>query len=250
VAARKRHQQPSAAQTLDQIESSGDKLVQWVLDNPVTILGTLVGVLLIAGVWGISRDLSVGEVDDSSAALALAQEQFLAAMGSTPTSLEVNEPANPETARQVRSEYVGRFEAVASEHAGSTAAALAQLEAGKLLEALDDVDAAIAHYEAGLDDVDPDNAARGMLYARIGAAHESAGRWLEAAAAYEAAAGVAGYVIAPEALADAARSFIHAGERDRALETQARLEAEAPSYRLSPYLKAQLEELRDEPQAD
>jgi tetratricopeptide (TPR) repeat protein len=246
VARKKRHQQPSAAQTLDQIESSGDKLVQWVLDNQVLILGTGIAILLVAGVWGFSRELGAGSVDESSSKLAQTHDQFLSAMGSSPNSLEVTEPANPQTARDVRTEYVERFRGVAIDFPGTVAGALALLEAGKLFEELGNDTAAIESYQAGLEEIDPANAASGFLHARIGAVHEDTGRWSEAADAYESAAGVAQYELKSEALADAARSLIHAGERERALGVYAQLQSDAPTYRVSPYLEAQIDELRSQ----
>jgi tetratricopeptide (TPR) repeat protein len=243
--ARKKSRHPdSAAETLDAIESWGDRAASWISENPTPILGTVVAVLVLAGLIGLTRDTLDASAEESATALARVQHDYRVAMGGTPGSIEIPEPANPETARRIRTEAIADYEAVAAEHAGTSAGALALLEAGKLQQQLDDNAAALASFQAGLDSVDADDTIRAFLLARMASVHEVEGRYAEAADAYERAAEVPGYALRFDALADAARCHALAGQADRALALEERLRAEAPDARIPPYLEARLAELR------
>ena len=85
---------------------------------------------------------------------------------------------------------------------------------------------------------------RAFAQVRIGAAQEAAGRFAEAGDAYAAAGEITGYPLRFDALADAARSYSRAGNRDGALAAFTRIEMEAPDYQLPPYLRARRAELR------
>jgi tetratricopeptide (TPR) repeat protein len=250
LARRKKRHPDSAAQTLDELESLGDRLLAWVNENATLTLGVAAGILIVAATWGYVGQRRSELENDSAVALAQALGDYRVAMGATPASIEISEPANPETGRRIRSEYIGRFEQVAAEYAGTTAGALALLEAGKLQQALGEDAAAEATYQRALDDVSAGDPVRGFLLTRLGSVHEAAGEWTEAAEAYAAAAAVPLFPLRYEALADAARSYAVAGERTKALDTFARLESEAPDYRVPPYVEARLSELRDAPSGE
>ena len=102
MAQKKRQQPDSAAETLDAIEGFGDRIVHAVTENPTPILATAVGILVVAAVFGLTRDFSDSGASESAAALARVQAQYRTAMGGNPGSLEVPEPANPETAERLR----------------------------------------------------------------------------------------------------------------------------------------------------
>ena len=89
----------SAAATLDQIQSRGDRLAEWMAANPAILLGTAVGILVIAGGYGLFSSLRTDSLETASAALAKVDNEYREAMGAAPESLEIVEPANPETAR-------------------------------------------------------------------------------------------------------------------------------------------------------
>jgi tetratricopeptide (TPR) repeat protein len=245
VATRKRRHHPeSAADTLEAIESWGDRAARWIGEHPLPILGTAVAILLIAGVIGLTRDTLTADASESAAALARVQHDYRIAMGGTPGSIEVPEPANPETARRIRRDTIAEYEQVAAEHAGTTAGALALLEAAKLQQQLGEPDAAIETYERGLDSVGADEPVRAFLLTRLASVHESAGRYAAAAQTYEQAARVPGYALRYDALADAARNHAQAGDAERALAAQDRIASEAPDMKLPPYVEARLSELR------
>jgi len=241
--ARKKHQPDSAAVALDEIESQGDRLVAWVTENPKPILGTAAAIILVAAVWGISAQMAESKLDASAAALAQVQEEYRVAMGASPGAIEIPEPANPETARSVRADFVTRYEAVAEEHAGEKAAALALIEAAGLEIELGQPDAALARYDQILATLDENDVIRAFALVRLGGLHESQDRFAEAGDAYAAASEIAGYPLRFEALADAARVYATAGNRDAALAAFARIEAEAPDFQLAPYLSATKSEL-------
>lgn len=241
---KRRHHPESAAETLEAIESWGDRAARWIGEHPMPILGAAVAILLIAGVFGLTRDTLSADASESAAALARVQHDYRIAMGGTPGSIEVPEPANPETARRIRQDTIAEYEQVAAEHAGTTAGALALLEAGKLHQQLGEPETAIETYERGLESVDADAPVRAFLLTRLASVHESAGRYAQAAETYEQAASVPGYALRYHALADAARNHAQAGDAERALAAQDRIASEAPDVQLAPYVEARLSELR------
>jgi len=245
--ARKKRQPESAAHTLDDIEGLGDRLAVWVGENAMLILSLAAGILIVAAIWGFSVQRMREAESASGAALAIALGDYRTAMGATPGSIEIAEPANPETGRRVRSEFVERFEQVAAEHAGTPAGALALLEAGKLQQTLGDTQAAAASYQRGADSVSDAEPVRGFLLMRLGSVHETEGAWAEAGGAYVSAGQISEFPLRYEALADAARSYARAGDRTRALDAFAQLESEAPGYKVVPYVEAQIAELRGTP---
>lgn len=243
MAKKKRREPDSATETLDAIESWGDRIVNIVSENPTPILAGIVGVLVIAGVVGLTRDYSDSGASESASALARVQGDYRIAMGGTPGSVEIPEPANPETARLLRIETITDYEEVAGEYSDTPAAALALLEAGKLQQQLGDSVAAIASFDRGLDQVGPDDPIRAFLLSRQAAVHEADGQYAEAGAAYQQAAAVPGNPLRFDALSDAARTYVQAGDSDQALAAYARIQAEAPDYRMAPYIEARLAEL-------
>jgi tetratricopeptide (TPR) repeat protein len=244
-ARRARKQQPeSATETLDEIESFGDRLVDWVGQNPYVILGTAAGILLVVGAVAMTLEWRESSRVAAAAALASVQGEYREAMGASPAAVEIPEPANAETAKRVRSEYIAKFVAVADDYDGSTAAALALLEAGGLQQQLGDNAAALETYRKALASVAKGDPMRPFLHLSIASVHEEAADWGEAAAAYRAAADVADFPLRWEALADAARCYRAGGDGAQALAAYEQLQTDAPDYRLAPYLKAQYAELR------
>jgi tetratricopeptide (TPR) repeat protein len=233
----------SAATTLDEIESLGDRLAVWVENHSAAVLGTALAVLVLAGAYGFYTSSRSGGSEEASAALAQTQADFRKAMGSPADALDIEEPANPETARRARARFVDRFLAVAQDHAGTPIAALARLEAGQLQEELGEVDQAVETWRTAAQDARA-GAARALLLERIGGALEEQGEFEEAAAAYEDAFGIADYPLRYEALADAARCHAEAGNADRAIELFDRIESEAPDVTLAPHLASLLRETR------
>lgn len=207
------------------------------------VLGTAIAVLTLAAAYGFIDSSQSSSRDEASSALARVSEEFRAAMGASPSAIETTEPANPEMARAAREEFIERYRDVAVEFAGTPEGTLAWLEVGTLQRDLGDRSAAIATWrEAAAGSGQPDLEA--LLLGRIAAAHEQQDEWLEAAEAWEAAAGIESFPLRLNALADAARCFAAAGEDRRALDAFTRLEAEAPDLRLPDHVKAELEELR------
>lgn len=241
--ARKKHENP-AAEALDELESLGDRLAQWVSENPALILGSVLGVLVIAGGYGFYASSRDRGLDRASAELARVESDYRDAMGASPDNYEIPEPANAAAARATREQFLPQFEEVAASHAGTAVGALAALEAGNLRYALGDPDAALASWRGAADVTPAGEIARAVLLRRIADAEEAAGRWPEAAEAHGEAASVEAYPLRYAALADAARCYAEAGDEERALAAFDRLETEAPEARVPPHIRARLSELR------
>jgi len=233
-----------ATETLQEIESVFDRLGRWAAENPRQVLGLLGAILLVAAllsIWDWARDRrELG----ASAAVARVQAAYLSAMGAPAGSFEVVEPANPETARQVRREFVVRFIEVADEHAGTASAVAARMEAAALQDQAGDHEAALESWRSAADEASNGSALQGLALERLARALESRSRWEEAGIAHERAGGIEEMPTRFQALGDAARCFAEAGEPERALAIFQRIESEAPDAVLPAHTKARLLELR------
>jgi len=237
------HSKHAPADTLEQLQSLGDRLIHWVSTNPVLVLGTAGAILLVAATIGGVRAWRDASADEASRALAAIQREYVLAMGGEPGALDVPEPANPETARQVRTEYVERFANFAREHRGTPAQAFAALEASRIYEALGASEPAREIVQQAADDLPARSAVRAVVLRRVAVLAEAAGDFEAAAQAHLAAADTPGYPLRLAALADAARCWAEAAKVDEALALYARLRSEAPDYQLSPHVRARLDEL-------
>jgi tetratricopeptide (TPR) repeat protein len=233
-----------ATETLQEIESVFDRLARWVAENPRQVLGLLVGILVVAAslsLWDWNRDRGATR---ASAAMARVQAAYLSAMGAAPGSFEVVEPANPETGRQVRQEFVARFLEVADEHAGTASAVTARMEAAALQDQAGVPEAALENWGRAASEAEDESALKGLALVRLARALESRSRWEEAGVAHQEAGGIEEMPTRILALADAARCFAEAGDVERALAVFERIETEAPDAALPAHTKARLLELR------
>jgi tetratricopeptide (TPR) repeat protein len=237
------HRKDEPADTLAELESLGDRFAQWVGANPVPVLAVLGAVLLVAAAIGGYRAYAHARADRASAALSKLQDELVVAMGGKPSDLSVPEPANPETARTVRTEFTDRYLALAKDWDGTATAALALLEAGQLQERLGNRDRALELWTQAAGSARNDSPAFGVIQSRIGHLQEDLGDLEAAARAHEAAASVAGFPLRAEALSAAARCWGEAGKPEQALAAFQRLKTEWPEYRLEPHVEARLLEL-------
>jgi tetratricopeptide (TPR) repeat protein len=241
VARKAKH--PDPAEAIAEIESMGERAIEWVGDNAKAVLSVVVICLLLAGGYGYFDAVKTRRENAASEALAEIRDGYLMAMGASPGALEVPEPANPAAAEPVWLEYGERFGALAQEYPGTAGAAIARLEQGNLVAAAGDEAGAIEIWRSAIARLSGSSPLAGVLHQRIGQALENAGDWVAAAQAYEAAAAIGAYTFRHWAMADAARCYLVAGQPEKALQHSARLESEAPDLQLPDYLRAQLREL-------
>ncbi len=241
-----RKTESSAAETLDELESLGDRLAEWIGQNPILVLGTALGVLILAAGWGLASSLRDSAADEASAALAEVSEEYRRAMGTPAGSFEIVEPANPETARQARTAALAGYETLVQEYAGEPVGAIAALEAGNLQAELGEGARALETWRAAAEASAADSLPRALLLNRLGAALEAEARWLEAAEAYESASEIAGYPLRYGALLAASRCLAEAGESGRAIALYDRLEIEAPDQRIPDHVRFRMLELKAE----
>jgi tetratricopeptide (TPR) repeat protein len=239
-----RKQENPAAEALTELESLGDRLAEWVGRNPVLVLGTALGVLILAAGYGFAANYADSRRDAASTELAAVGAEFRKAMGASPNDIEIVEPANPETARTARTEALASYKELADEYAGTAVGAVAALEAGGLQEQLGEPAQALETWQAAADALPSDAVPRALLLNRIGAAHEDNRAWAEAAAAYQAAFDVADYPLRYQSLLDAARCLAEAGDAAGAVALFERVETEAEDFRIPDHVKARMLELR------
>ncbi|MCL4683962.1 hypothetical protein KJ059_04320 [Myxococcota bacterium] len=238
------HRKNAPADTLEQLESLSDRLVRWVSANPLLILGTAGAILLAAASIGSIRAWRASAADAAAAEMARVRTEYIVAMGGSATDLIAPEPANPETARAIRTEYVERFLSIVEEHSGTPAQALAALDASRIFEELGATDRAREVVEQAVADLPASSPVRAVALRRVAVLHEANSDFEAAARAHAAAAEIPGYPLRFDALADAARCWADAGRRDEALAIFARLQGDTADFRLPPHLESRLAELQ------
>ena len=219
------------AETLRELEASGDRVAEWASANATLILGVMAALLLLAGVIGLYMQAGQEARDEAANDLALATSQYRQEMGADPISGPIPEPANPELAEEIRARFVDRFAGVAREHGGTTAGALAMLEA------------AAESFGRAREEVSG-SAIAAIAESRLAHLAEERGDLTTAAEGYERAAGIASYPLRPQALADATRCWLEAGNGPRALAAYQRLETGFPDEVRPPVIEAAIRELR------
>jgi tetratricopeptide (TPR) repeat protein len=230
---------------IEEIEGIAERAAQWIREHLLLSIGMLVGLLAVVASLSALVAYRTSEAESAADALDRVTQDYLRAMGAEQGSLEVPELANPEAAAAIRAEYAALFDAVAAEHVGTVAGALARLEEGNLSESDGDLDASIEIWRATLQGLDSDSNLRAIFQLRIGQAYEAAERWVEAAEAYEEAARFDRFPLRYWAMADAARCFSEAGEIERGRDLALRLYSEGPSdLSLPEHQSAMLRELR------
>lgn len=239
--ARQRKHEPADA--LDEIASLGERVAQWVGAHPALVIGIASAILALAAALGGYRAYVGSRSERASAAATALRSDLVVAMGGKPGDTEIAEPANPETARSVRTDFAERYLAFAKDWSGTPTEGLALLEAGQLFDQLGNGDRALEVWTEGVDATPAGSPALGILHARIARQQEQKGDFEAAARAHEAAAAVPGFPLAAAALADAARCWIEAGKDDLARASYQRLKAAYPEHRAPAYVDAALAEL-------
>lgn len=235
--ARRKPDTRAATETLEEIEGVFDRAANWVMANPSTFLGTLGAILALTGTIGLTQWWTARSERQASEAVALVQSEYLNAMGAAPGTFTFSEPANPETAREVRLAYVTRFLEAAEDHSGKVAAVEARLEAGSLQREAGDLDAALETWQRAADDAPAGSILRGLALTRLAGGLEAAERWPDAAAAHEQAGDIEGFPIRYYALTDAARCYAEADDLPKARSLLDRVAAEAPDLQIPPHVK-------------
>ena len=212
-------------------------------ENPAAFLLIVAGILALTGAVGLARWWGERGELRASEAVAEVREGFLQAMGAPPGAGSFTEPANAETARKAREEFAASFAKVAEAHPGTAGAVEAWLETGNLQEQLGQEDAAIEAWKRAVAEAPAASPIRGLALERLATGYESKGAFAEAGAAHEQAAGIAAFPLRHYAMADAARCFAAAGERDRAVALADRVLSEAPDLPLPDHVRSRLDEL-------
>ncbi len=229
--------------TLHEIEESLDGFAAFVNEYRIPIAAGAALILALALGWDRYDAWSESRIDEATAELAEARSEFLEAMGAAPGSIEIAEPANPETAETARRRFAARFIEIAEAHPESSAAVLARLDAGRLQEELGAPHLAIDTWRAALESVPTGSALRALILERIGQAHEAGDQWADAAEAYEQAGRVESSPTRARALADAARCLVRAGDPDRAVSLWAEIETLGVETEVPIYTERLLREL-------
>ncbi len=235
----------SAAARLDEIQSRGDDLAEWIGDNPVLILGAAGAILALAAIYGLAASGIGSSGQEASRSIALVKSEFRQAMGGAYSgSFEVPEPANPEAARSTREEYVERFKEIAAEHEGTQMGGYALVQAASLQADLEDREGALASFERALEPYGKDEPMRGIILERIAALHEQGGDLKAATAAHLEASAIVDFPLRYFALLGAARSQAEAGLADAAIANFERVTQESPDLLIPEHTQAMLLELK------
>jgi tetratricopeptide (TPR) repeat protein len=229
---------------LEELNSRVDQLAHWVVEHRVAFMGTLAAILVAAGSYGIYEGVSNRRELAGATALARLEADYRQAMGSEPDAAIVEEPANAELAERTRREFGESFRELAREHPGTSAAVMAQLEAGNRSAELGDVEAALEAFRAASDEAASGSALQGLVLMRLGRAFEQDGRFDAAAEAYERAGAIEAFPLRYHALGNAARNYADADDAGRAVALYRRIELEAPDVVLPDHVRSRLRELQ------
>jgi tetratricopeptide (TPR) repeat protein len=232
-----------ATETLHEIESVFDRMAQWATANPVAVLVVLGTLLGGAAAIGGVRAWQGSQEADAAAEIAEIHSEFRTAMGAPRGALEIPEPANAEAAAATRTEFATRFREAAERRSGTAASVTAWLEAGRLSEALGDLEAATAARRAAIDEAPAASTLQALARTQLAASLERAGDPGGAAAEYLAAGQVEEFPAQVLALGDAARCFADAGENARAIEIFEQLDEEEAA-KIPPHVAARMAELQ------
>jgi len=241
----RKHKQNDAPETiLEEVESLGERLLGWVAAHAV-LVGVVVAISLVSvGIYGAYANWHTAREAAAADALEQVRGDYMKAMGADPGAIDVPELANPKAQRQINEEYAVRFREVAADHVGTVAGALAGLELGNVLAATGDLESPLETWNTALAELPRNSSLRGVLLQRMAQAHEDAGRWSDAAALHEQAGGVESYPLRYWSLADAARCYLAAGERERARVLFDQVAREAPELRLPAHVRVLMREVR------
>ncbi len=233
-----------ATETLQEVNSVFDRIAEWVATNPALVMSAIGGVLALAAIAGVADWRSRATANQAAASVAAVQAEYFAAMGATPGSVEVPEPANPEAVQGIREEYVQRFLEVADEHSGSVASISALMEAATLSEQLGDSEGALSALERASEEARSGSALRGLVLERLAQSYEDNGKDREAAGAYEQAGEITSLPSRKIALMNAGRVWARVGDDAHALELFDQAEALESDAAVPDHLTFRMQEVR------
>lgn len=231
--------------TLEELRVLSDtQWTPWLYENRARLIAGAITVLLFSGVFSGALWWQQRGAHKAAQDFAAVQRDFDKAMGAEDGAMDYAEPANPETARQVREEYLARFMAVATDHPRTQAAAMAWLEAGRIHEGKGDAAQALEAWKNAVAQVRAQTALRAILLERLATAYEQTGKWEDAAAQHLAAGKIRDFPLRTSALAAAARCYLEAGNTEKALEIYKPISAKEEDLKDVPlYLRLRLDEL-------
>ena len=224
-----RHHEPTEAPTRG-LEARLQVGFEWLSSRPREVLGTLLLLAVVGAGSGLTYEWLTRAESQAQEALARAERDLATELGGDSRLILIPEPANPQQALAVRLEALAAFEALIDQHAGTRAADFASLRAAELeidVERRDSAEARLRRLDA---DLDPDDPVRAMALRLLALVHGEAGRYLEAAESYSAAAEVESYPDAGPMWASAGRNFDRAGALDRAMGAYDRALAADPEW--------------------
>jgi tetratricopeptide (TPR) repeat protein len=188
-----------------------DRGFAWISENALATLSVLGAVIALAAILAGTHELRSSREEAAQTALAAVQQDLDAAFA--PGA----EPANPDTARQLREKALAGFESVISEHEGRTGAQFAVIRAAELEIDLERFDAAEKRLSAAMSQWPEDSVQRAVAMRLRGYALERLGRYADAAEAYAQAAAIEAYPGRAGAYVQAGDTFARLGESERAV---------------------------------
>ena len=237
--------QESAGERLEEIQSRGEELSEWISENPLPILAAGGAVLLFAAIYGFATSGLASSKDEASMQIASVKNEYRQAMGGSYSgSLDIPEPANADAARETREEYIGRFQALADEYAGTEMGSYALIQVGSLQVELDETESALASFELALEPYDARQPMRGVLLEWMALLHEERNEPDAAIKRHIEASSVLDYPLRYFALLNAARIQAESGEADAAIANFDRILVESPDLLIPEHTNAMLLELK------
>lgn len=238
-----------ASSTLKEIESIFDRSASWVSANPAMFLSIVTALLVVGAVAGVGDWYFKEREKDAAGAVGRTQVAYFTALGAGPEEFEEVEPANPDMKHDVMKEYLMLFLDLAEEHSGSDAAVQALVEAGAIQTEQDDLEGAIKSYRKAAARAQGNDSLAGLANLRLGQSLERLSRWSEAGETYERTANLSAFPLRNYALLAAGRSYLRAGDAEKANALATRFERAAETAELPAHLETMAAAIRNEASA-
>ncbi|MBW2713962.1 MAG: hypothetical protein JRC77_09455 [Deltaproteobacteria bacterium] len=230
-------------EALQQIETHGDKLANWVGENSKQVLIAIALVLVVAASFSYSKIRGQDKEDAGFAAVGAVGKDFREESRLINDLGDSAQLANPETLTELRDTYSKRYSDAAAEHPGTNAAVVGLFQSGVLIEQGGDYEGAVAKWEEALDAASGNPGLEALVLPRLASGYETLDRWADAAEAYASLASEESIFGQKRAQADAARCYLRADDTESAQALIDELRGDGDLEGLPPLVRAKIEAL-------
>lgn len=225
------HQQHGETERMSRgLDARMESFFEWLEANARTVVAVGVGLLVVGGLIAAGFEWSASVELAAQTALDRVERDYYDGMGTPVAELYLTEPANRDQAQRARENALLGYQNVAVDYPGSVAADAAELRAAEAEIGLGRLDDASERLSALAQRLDDDDQLRASALRLQGYVFEEQAKFTEAAAAYEAAAGVTSYPAREALWLAASENHLRVGEVERAIAALREVLGIAPAW--------------------